>query len=284
VQVDFGALSHVGKVRTTNEDHYKIARTCRCWRTLATNLPPGELPEHFEEAAYTMAVADGLGGLASGEVASMMAMIVGTNLRLNNPKWMLKVNELEVREARERAEQFVQIINEVIRDRAQIEPALTGMGTTATMTYSVGDTLFVLHVGDSRAYLFRQGELRQLTADHTVAQLLIDAGQIEPEEAATHRMRHVLTNALGISEEVRPDIHEHRLLDGDRLLVCTDGLTEMVDDEAIAATLQRHQDPQAACEALVEAALEAGGKDNVTVLVGNYSIPAGTGQSEAAGG
>jgi serine/threonine protein phosphatase PrpC len=197
---------------------------------------------------------------------------------------MLKVNELEVREARERAEQFVQIINEVIRDRAQIEPALTGMGTTATMTYSVGDTLFVLHVGDSRAYLLRKGELRQLTDDHTVAQLLVEAGQIEPEEAATHRMRHVLTNALGVSENVRPDIHEHRLLDGDRLLVCTDGLTEMVDDEAIAATLQRHQDPQAACEALVEAALEAGGKDNVTVLVGNYSIPAGTGQSEAAGG
>jgi serine/threonine protein phosphatase PrpC len=223
-----------------------------------------------------------VGGLASGEVASMMAMIVGTNLRLNNPKWILRAGEQEGREVRERGERFIQIINEVIRDRAQAEPALAGMGTTATVTYSVGDNLFVLHVGDSRVYLFRQGELRQLTADHTVAQLLIDAGQIEPEEAATHKMRHVLTNALGISDEVRPDIHEHRLLDGDRLLVCTDGLTDMVDDEAIAATLQQHQDPQAACEALVEAALEAGGKDNVTVLVGNYSIPAGTGQSEQA--
>jgi protein phosphatase len=282
--VDFGALSHVGNVRTTNEDHYKIARTCRCWRTLATNLPPGMLPEHYEEAAYTMAVADGVGGLASGEVASMMAMIVATNLRLNNPKWILSAGEKEGREVRERGERFIQIINEVIRDRAQAEPALAGMGTTATVTYSVGDNLFVLHVGDSRVYLFRQGELRQLTADHTVAQLLVDAGQIDPEEAATHKMRHVLTNALGISDEVRPDIHEHRLLDGDRLLVCTDGLTDMVDDEAIAATLQRHQDPQAACETLVEAALEAGGKDNVTVLVGNYSIPAGTGQSGAEGG
>lgn len=214
----------------------------------------------------------------------MMAMILGTNLRLNHPKWILRVNEEEVREFRERAEQFVQIINEVIRDRAQIEPALAGMGTTATLTYSVGDTLFVLHVGDSRAYLFRRQDLRQLTDDHTVAQALVRAGQIEPEEVATHRMRHVLTNALGVSENVKPDIHEHKLLDGDRLLVCTDGLTDMVDDEAIAAILQQHQDPQAACDALVEAALAAGGKDNVTVLVGNYSIPTAAGRPETEGG
>jgi protein phosphatase len=149
------------------------------------------------------------------------------------------------------------------------------MGTTLTLAWSLGGELFVAHVGDSRAYLLRHGKLHRLTRDHTRAQELADLGVISDEDVATHRLRHVLTQALGICEGGgEPDMERIRLDDGDRLLVCTDGLTNMVDEATITAELDpaRNASADAACQRLLELALNRGGKDNVTIVVAGYQI------------
>ena len=144
-----------------------------------------------------------------------------------------------------------------------------------TAAYSLGDDLFITQVGDSRAYLFRGGKLQLLTRDQTMAQLLADRGQISQQEVARHRLRNVLTSALGGSQkEVRVEIQRWKLIDGDRLLLCTDGLTDMMDDASIAEVLSRETRSDEACRKLVEGALANGGRDNITVVLAGYSIPA----------
>ena len=143
------------------------------------------------------------------------------------------------------------------------------MGTTMTGAYSIGDDLFVIHVGDSRAYLYRDGVLRRLTRDHTHAQMLADAGIIQPDAVATHRLRHVLTNALGGEESKgEAEIHHMRLFDGGQILLCSDGLHDIVDDETMAEILKTQRGASSTCRSLVDAALANGGKDNVTVVAG----------------
>jgi protein phosphatase len=146
-----------------------------------------------------------------------------------------------------------------------------------TLAYSIGSDLFVGHVGDSRAYLFRSGRLRQLTRDQTLVQMLVDAGEISREEAASHRMRHVLTYALGQHGGDLPvEAHRLTLADEDCLLLCTDGLTEMVAESQIAEALGRSGSAEEACRTLIEQALEHGGRDNVTAIVARYHFPGPT--------
>jgi len=148
------------------------------------------------------------------------------------------------------------------------------MGTTLTATYSFGSDLFVMHVGDSRAYIWRQGELRQLTRDHTIAQEMADAGALTPEEAAGHRLSHVLTRAIGGgADEIDTSVEYHEIHDGDSLMLCTDGLTNMVSNRGIASILERDLPAEDSCKALVQKALDAGGKDNITVVIGKYRLP-----------
>jgi PPM family protein phosphatase len=155
------------------------------------------------------------------------------------------------------------------------DPSLAGMGTTLTVAYSVGTHAFIVHAGDSRAYLLRDSALRQLTRDHTLAQSLADAGKIPPESVGMHSSRHILVNfAGGPRRGIEPEIRTLELKDGDRILLCTDGLTGMVTDPEIIAVLQEHVDPEPAAQALIEKALDHGGRDNVTALIARYEIMA----------
>jgi PPM family protein phosphatase len=147
--------------------------------------------------------------------------------------------------------------------------------------FSLGNDLFVAQVGDSRAYLFRDGSLQLLTRDQTHAQMLADLGAISQHDVACHRLRHVLTNALGCSQhDMRAEIRQWKLVDGDRLLLCTDGLTDMIDDAGIAAVLGRETRSNDACRFLVEGALANGGRDNITVVLARYSMPEEAGVQE----
>ncbi len=150
------------------------------------------------------------------------------------------------------------------------------MSTTLTATYSAGDELFVVHVGHSRAYLYRSGLLTRLTRDQTLAQRLAETGRTTPIELAAHDLRHVLTDAIG-GHAGAPDIEiqNYLLLDGDVLLLCTNGLTDIVDDDKIAAVLRNggSQELDAQCQTLVNLALERGGPDNITALLARYKIP-----------
>jgi protein phosphatase len=199
----------------------------------------------------------------------MLALRSGWEQAPGAIKWTWIITDREVEELKERLELIFQRINQALLQRAAAEPACTGMGTTLTGAYTVGPEAFVAHVGDSRAYLFHDGRLSQLTRDHTLAQECLDVGM----PVASRSWHHVLTNYLGGPEqEVRVEFHHVRLADGDQLLLCTDGLTDLVRDEEVAGILGRHAQPQEAAQALVDRALERGGKDNVTVVLASYEV------------
>jgi protein phosphatase len=274
LRVDFGALSHTGKVRDRNEDHFLVSRVSRNQDVLLTNVARSALPEPVADDGYSMIVADGMGGMAAGEVASQMAITTGLKLFQKSPKWGFKINKREARELFERVNGYLQEIDLVLTERSESDRKLFGMGTTLTAAYSIGVDLFIIHVGDSRAYLYRDGKLMKLTKDHTVAQAMADAGYISPEEVRHHNKRNVLTNFLGGHHgKVSADVRWLRLRNADRLLLCSDGLSDMVEDEDIAKILGAHDEPADAAKSLQEAALANGGRDNVTVIVARYEIP-----------
>jgi PPM family protein phosphatase len=274
IRIDVSALSHTGHRRENNEDHFLVARVGRTLDTITTSLPPGDVPEHTEEINYVMIVADGMGGHAAGEVASRMAISALIRLALDVPDWILRVDEGFARQIADRSKSRVQKVGAMLVERGQQDPSLKGMGTTLTVARSLGRELMVTHVGDSRAYLFRRGRLHRLTRDHTYAQLLVDIGELAPDEAASSRHRHVLTNALGgTSEDVQVDTDRVRLQNGDRVMLCSDGLSDLVDDETITRILLETTESRAACERLVQQALDNGGRDNVTVIVAAYELP-----------
>jgi serine/threonine protein phosphatase PrpC len=275
VKVDLAASSHCGHVRTTNEDHYFAARIERSLKTLTTNLAEGILPISFEETAYGLLVADGMGGMAAGEVASSSALCKLVELVVNTPDWIMRLNQSEdAAVVLKRMIQRFRQVDDDLREQARNDPALLGMGTTLTVAISLGADLIIGHIGDSRAYLLRGARLCQLTRDHTMAQALVDAGIANPQDAATQAMRHVLTAALGSTgEKSDAEVQRMYLNDGDQLLLCTDGLTEMVEDKLIVSTLHEAASADAACSALIDLALAAGGADNITVVLARYSFP-----------
>jgi len=218
-------------------------------------------------------VADGMGGAAAGERASALAVESIESFVQNTLKWFLHLGSREERVLFDELRASLQRADRTLFERAQSNPALYGMGTTLTMAYSVADDLYIVHAGDSRAYLFRDGQLDQITSDHTVVQALVDAGMISAEEARHHQRRHVVTNVLGgPSEGVYAEIHKIQLRDGDVLLFCSDGLVEPVPDDQIARVLSEQPDPQDAARSLLQLALEGGGPDNVTIVVARYQV------------
>lgn len=274
VQIDVAALSHPGYLRSNNEDHFLVARLGRRFETMITSLPDVEAPKLAEEVNYVMMVADGMGGHAAGEVASRMALSSVVSLALDIPDWILKLNEEYAREIEHRTRARIREVGALLVKEAAQDPALSGMGTTLTAARSLGRDLQITHVGDSRAYLFRSGRLHRLTRDHTYAQLLVDLGRLPSTDQADPRHRHILTNALGRSDlDVKVDIDLMKLEDGDRVLLCSDGLTEMVDDKAIAGLLADVPGSHKVCDMLVQRALDNGGRDNITVIVAGYQLP-----------
>jgi PPM family protein phosphatase len=271
VQLDVKGLSHPGKVRPNNEDHFLVARCDRTLQTLETNLPPGEVPWHNRETAYGLVVADGMGGEAAGEVASRKAIAVLVDLVLQTPDWIMLLDDQLIREVKQRMERRFRQIRDALNEQARADPNLFGMGTTMTLAVSFGADLLITHVGDSRAYLFRHDQLMPLTHDQTAVQELMDSGKIRPEEAATHPLRNRLTGAISTKmDNAKAALCSLTLADRDCLLLCTDGLTDMVPEPIIAEVLQRGDAAADACAALVELALERGGKDNVTVVLARY--------------
>jgi PPM family protein phosphatase len=285
VQVDLGGLSHQGNVRPNNEDHYLVVRFDRSLQALLTNLPECRSAGRIAEVGYGMVVADGMGGMAAGEVASRLAITTLVHLVLGTPDWIMRPGEHEFEELLRRMAERYRLVGATLNAASWSDPRLTGMGTTMTVAASLGADLFVGHLGDSRAYLLRGGALHQLTRDHTLAQELAERGIIRREEVATHRMRHILTRALGgTADQNEAEVQKLTLADQDQILLCSDGLTDMVDDAAIAAVLGRAASAGEACTALVDLALKNGGRDNVTVVLARYRIPApAESQAPAAG-
>ncbi len=226
----------------------------------ATTTHPGLVRDSNEDAVYPdtdgnaagtvlVALALGMGGHAAGEVASRIAIEAVTATDGPIEERVADANQAVMEAAEARSDQF-------------------GMGTTLTAgEFEPGGTLRVGHVGDSRLYLFRRTDLLQVTHDHSLVAEYLASGAISPEEAENHPQRNVITRALGIGWDITVDAHTVNLRPGDRVLICSDGLTSMVPDEEISAILQSQPVAQAAGWALIEAANRAGGEDNITVAV-----------------
>jgi protein phosphatase len=271
VDVAVSGLSHRGKVRANNEDCFLVLRFARSLYPVLTNLPNElALPAH-QEIGYGLLVADGLGGEAAGEVASRSAIHHLIQLVLKTPDWIFFTDQVDADPVMSRMVERFRDIDQVLKQQGRQFAGCQGMGTTLTLACTLGLGLVICHIGDSRAYLFRQGRLSQLTRDMTVAQDLVDAGDLEPTAKAASRLRHVLTQSLGTGT-ARADASHHLLRDGDRLLLCSDGLNEMLSDAQIAAVLATIGSPAAACHHLVQQAVDTGGRDNVTAVVADYRV------------
>jgi PPM family protein phosphatase len=271
VRIDVAGLSDKGKVRDQNQDHFLVVRAGRYAETIATSLPPGEIPGRSEDRGLLMMVADGMGGHMAGEVASRTVLVTLTHLILNHPEWALRVDEKSAADIQNRVVARYEALDAALADRMQADPSLKGMGTTLTVAYSLGLDVFIAHAGDSRAYLLHAGSIRQLTRDHTYVQQLVDAGRLSREAAAGHQLRNALTNVLGGGKRsVDVEVEWLRVAAGDRLLLCSDGLTGTMKDEEIAGILERSGSAAESCRRLVDLALERGAPDNVTTIVARY--------------
>ncbi|TMK68045.1 MAG: Stp1/IreP family PP2C-type Ser/Thr phosphatase [Actinobacteria bacterium] len=240
MRVTAAAATDVGLVREGNEDSY---------------LTEGPL----------FAVADGMGGHRGGEVASQLAV---------------ETLEKLFKEGAGDLPDQVQEANRVVFERSVLDRKVAGMGTTLTAALVEGDRVRLAHVGDSRAYLLRDGTLRLLTEDHTLVHRMVSEGEISKEEAETHPQRSVLTRALGVDTVVDVDDDSLQVRPGDRLLLCTDGLTSMVSEDEIEEVLRTVPDPQEAAQRLVRRANEAGGVDNTTVVILDFSDDAAAGRPD----
>ncbi len=264
LRVEFGAASHTGHVRTHNEDQFAVVRRRRISELILSSLPASQLALG-DDSAYAMVVADGMGGAGFGEFASRLALQTMFELAQQATSWVTKITDLEGEHIRQRVAAYVQRIQSTLRDYMHSDPTVAGMGTTWTSAHLLLPHVIVVHLGDSRAYLLHDGALHQITRDETLAQAYIDAG-VEPTKVKN--FRHLLLNSLGGDQDhASAQVHHFQIAPQDHILLCTDGLTDMVSDEDITAVLQQSSSPQAASDKLLKAALDNGGKDNVTVVV-----------------
>lgn len=270
LRVHAAGLTDTGRVRPRNEDQFLIATLTKALQVQQSSFPQARL-RYADDIGWLFIVADGVGGSLGGEHASATAVDAIEEFALNTLKWFFRLKGDEGQKVLAEFRDALQQTDARLCREAAARPELRGMGTTLTMAFSVKGDLFVAHVGDSRCYLHRDGTLNQITNDHTLVQELVRRGHLSAEEARGNRLRHVITNVVGgDSPGVQPELHKARLEAGDVLLLCSDGLTEMVPDEGIAAVLRDEPDPRRASERLVREANEAGGKDNITAVVARY--------------
>lgn len=222
---------------------------------------------YLDEKLGLLVVADGMGGHASGETASRLAVNVIRDY-FQGPQKKTGHDDHAYSEATNRLNNAIRLANQAVYEAAQSSPQLKGMGTTIVAVLLTGNKLSIAHIGDSRAYLIRAGNIDQLTDDHSIVNEQVKRDLITKEEAAQSEMKNILTKALGIRSEMEADLDELTVFDDDILFLCTDGLSNMVTDEAVVDIITSEGDAVAACDALVNAANKNGGKDNITVIIG----------------
>jgi len=256
-----------GKVRPINEDQFLIAELTKSMRVWQTSLAETKL-EVGEERAHLFLVADGMGGHRAGERASGLAVAAIEQFTLKSFRWFFGSDSSDAERVLTQFQAAIRHADARILEEAAEHPELRGMGTTVTMAFQLGAQLCVIHVGDSRAYLYRDQELYQLTEDHTVVADMVRSGALRPDEVAGHQLRHSITNVVGGPElGVKVEARALEVQDGDRLLLCSDGLTEMLTNDTISATLDAESAPESAAKKLLARANEGEANDNITLIV-----------------
>jgi len=271
----YAGRTDCGLKRATNQDHYLIADLSRSLRVESTSMNL-DTPSRLcgGPLCQLFLVADGMGGHQAGNRASELAINYFVASLLNSVRWILQPDSgSEQRFLSDLKDILISAHQAIVAD-SNSQSKYKGMGTTLTAAYLVWPTMWIVHAGDTRCYLYRNQELRQLTRDHTMANQLLEQGAIAPEEASKSHWANILWNALGAgAKEVIADIYKADLIAGDRILLCSDGLNKHIDDKTICMVLQETCDADEACKRLIDLANESGGTDNITTIVINCVSP-----------
>lgn len=271
-KMDCWGLTDVGRVRESNEDQFLIADLNKSMLVRQTSLSyddPTRLIGGSQGAL--LLVADGMGGHAAGKQASTLAVETVEHYMLNTMQWFFRLQEDQESDLQDELKSAMEACQHSIESAAAARPDQRGMGTTLTMAYLLWPRLYVVHVGDSRCYLFRSPRLFRITKDQTMAQQLVEKNVLTPEEAPQSRWSHVLWSCLGgHARHCSVEVYKANLAVGDTLLLCTDGLTGELRDEELARLLQQGGSAEETCRRLVNAANNAGGRDNVTMVVARF--------------
>lgn len=245
--VSFG-LSDVGRKRSRNEDSFLV-----------------------DDKLQLYIVADGMGGHSGGEHASRLAVTtmqeVIESMNTDPEATVISGVNSEETEYGDRLKYAIEVASQKIFDQALYDPELKGMGTTITAMMVDSDRAYIANVGDSRVYLLRDGEIRQVTTDHSLVTEQMQAGLISPGDAKKHRLKNIITRSVGYQEEVEIDLTTIDLKPTDRIILCSDGLTNMLDDEKITQQVMGHKDLEKSCKELIRLANENGGEDNITAII-----------------
>ena len=267
-EIDIHGVTHPGRVRKDNQDHFLVCSLRKELIVRLSSIPGAEgLRSESERLAFLAMVADGVGGAARGETASRLALGAVTRYVSRSIRCYYGAPSDDEQELQAALQEGARQCHAELLRRGQEDPDSSGMATTLTLFLGVWPRAYLLQVGDSRCYLLRHGELTQITRDQTMAQEMVDLGVMKAEDAAATRLAHTLTSAIGGSQ-TDPTITPIEMDWGHVLLLCSDGLTRHVSDERIRDVLRSMTSAGRACEILLQEALDGGGSDNITVVVG----------------
>ena len=273
VTVEVAGASICGGMHAQNTDHYLALRFGRLQETLVTSLASGDLPPRFEEYAYAMLVADGLGESAGGAQASRVALSALAKLAIRFGRWNVRADAETLADIVQQGEFFYRRANDAVMHARQTDLRFTDMATSLTALYIAEDHLTFGHVGHSRAYLVRNGIMMQITKDHVV-DLTDDGASLQITRQLKSDFGQVVVKAVGDDHAgTGVEIEQIRLSPGDRLLLCTNGLTDIVSDDRIADALAGQRSPRDDCDQLIELARMEGSPDDVTVMIADYRHP-----------
>lgn len=270
-ELDVFGITHAGKVRPDNQDHFLFCTVHKTLRVVTTSLATPELLEiPSQRLASLFMVADGVGGSEGGEAASRVTVETMAMYFTHAMHCYFTSNGSDGGSFLGELETAAQAASKNVQARARQRPEDRRMATTLTLCMAVWPRLFVLQVGDSRAYRIRGPELIRLTRDQTMAQDLVDRGAMKPDDAERSPLRNILSSAIG--REATPEVSQHEILRGDCFLLCSDGLTNHVTEEQIRARAAGMRSCEELCRALLQDALDGGGSDNITILAAR-SLP-----------
>jgi len=271
-RVEVAAASICGAIQAQNTDHYLAIELARQQRTLLSSLPESDLPPPFTEHGYALIVADGLGEAGAGARASRVALSTLAHLAIRYGRWNLRVNATSAAEMTDLGEFYYRRAHEAMLEAKRDDPSLSDMAASVTAVYIAGGDLFFAHVGHAKAFLYRDGRLLQLTVDHTIERE--HAARNGPVQASRQGrdFLHELTDVMGGATDPRVDIEHFELVTGDRLLLCTNGLTDAVGHDDIAGVLALKRRAADDCQRFVDLARTAHAADDVTVIVADYTV------------
>lgn len=277
ISIDVFGLTDIGKKRTTNEDHFIAGEWTSGIRVASTNFNSTQNARLTGQAGLQiLAVADGMGGHAAGALASSLVIDSFLEYLLNAADLPATAGSCQSDDTNLQDDLIAaaQQCQARLNDEVAAHPQHAGMGSTLTAACILWPCVFVVHVGDSRLYLFRNQQLEQLTTDHSLYELYVSRGDMTPEEAEEKGLQHRLHRVIAAgNEDLQPDFHRHELQPGDRLIVCSDGLTKHVDAQMIANIISSASTAEEACQSFIDAALQDGGTDNISVAVAITSDP-----------